>query len=65
MFKRSRRDSTLDEGYHPTKWDMEYRNSIRTNDPFDRAWLLKHISHEYLAVLAQDNAGPNSAGTKA
>lgn len=38
---------------------------MKTDDPFEMARMLKSISHEYLAVLARDNAGPNSAGMKA
>ena len=51
--------------YQPSSADMEYRDSAATSNPFDQAKLLRAISHEYLAVLAQSNAGPNSAGMKA
>lgn len=60
-----RRTKALDERYQPTVADMEFRNSKDTENPFDRAHLMRSISHEYLAVLAHDNAGPNSAATKA
>lgn len=53
------------EGYSPTTADMEFRNSTATNNPFDRAKLLRQVSHEYLAVLAHDNAGPKSAAMRA
>ena len=53
------------EGYSPSEADMEYRMSKATDNPFDRAKLLRSISHEYLAVLAHDNSGPNSAAMKA
>jgi hypothetical protein len=52
-------------GYQPTAADMEFRNSAKTTNPFERARLMRSISHEYLAVLAHDNASPNSAATKA
>jgi len=51
--------------YQPTAADMEFRNSKDTDNPFERAHLMRSISHEYLAVLAHDNAGANSAATKA
>jgi hypothetical protein len=44
---------------------MEFRNSRDTENPFDRAHLMRSINHEYLAVLAHDNSGPDSAATKA
>src|SRR4051794_25395547 len=64
MFTRLRGDP-LDDRYQPTPADMEFRNSKDTDNPFDRAHLMRSISHEYLSVLAHDNAGPNSAATKA
>jgi len=64
MLGRPRSDAS-DARYQPTAADMEFRNSKDTDNPFDRANLMRSISHEYLAVLAHDNAGPNSAATKA
>lgn len=56
---------TPDGQYHPTRADLEYRNANSAKNLFDQAKLLRNISHEYLAVLAHDNSGANSAGTKA
>lgn len=64
MLDRSRSDR-VSEAYCPSKADLEYRNFVDAKNPFARAKLLRHVSHEYLAVLAQDNTSPNSAGMKA
>lgn len=51
------------EPYKPTKGDLAYRDAVRGDiNPFDEAKLLRKVSHEYLAVLAHDNASARSHG---
>lgn len=54
--------------YQPTAGDLTYRNAIASNqdiNPFEEAFLLKGISHEYLSALLSDNSSPRSASFRA
>lgn len=53
--------------YKPTVGDLAFRDAALGGgdlNPFDKAELLRGVSDTYLVVLASDNAGPTSAGTK-
>lgn len=54
--------------YQPTAGDLAYRNAIASNkdiNPFEEAFFLRGISHEYLSALLSDNSGSRSAGYRA
>lgn len=52
--------------YKPSKADIRWRDAIRDGvDGFEKARLLRDVSHEHLAVMLHANSGPTSAGFRA
>jgi len=59
-------DDIMAKEYKPTKGDLRFRDSYKQKlNAFEKARLLRNVSHEYLSALAHDNSGVAGGGFKA